>query len=250
MATAKAPRAATEPTPFVKECLYVAFDIEKAGCRFEHHLLAVGACVATLADGVIAKRTWAILPQEGRDWEPRCIYEFWYQHPRVLERIAKEGKPLKEQMHSLLEWIRAIEAKYPDDQYNIVYLSDNPNYDLGQLDYYFCSETGEAPLRSRGPKMYRWVEDPSERLDALCLSSLKREVLRDIAPEHDHWPENDAQMIFWQHVLAMACSKLIARDGVTLHQAEETLLDTCSAKRAEARGTTPARALLDLARLS
>jgi hypothetical protein len=219
MATVPAPSP-----PAQKQTVYLSLDIEKGGNTFDHPLLAVGVCVADFTKGVSKKRTWCCLQRPGQSFELRCIYEFWCKYPEVLRRIDVEGKPLEEQMKSFSEFLHQLDAQFPSEQYNVVLISDNPSFDIEHLDHYFCEITKEVPIRYSRANKYRSVEDPSERLEALDMWKEEGELLKSVPfVNHDHYPENDAEKIFWQHVLAMAAGNLLKKDGMTLAKVKEQL---------------------------
>jgi len=178
-----------------KKTVLLVIDIEKGGNRLDHPLLAIGFCLGDLDRGVIEKRTWCCRPQPGQAWEMRCVYEFWCKHPDVMRRIDVEGKPLREQMTSIAEYLASVDARFPTATHNVVVVSDNPSFDIGHFDYYFCGALpDQPPLHYSRANEYRTVEDPSERLEALHMWGAERTLLETLA-KHDHWPDNDAEKV-------------------------------------------------------
>jgi hypothetical protein len=49
-------------------------------------------------------------------------------------------------------------------------------------------------------------------------------VEKKFLANHDHYPENDAEKIFWQHVVAVAATNLLKVRGNTLEDVQVILL--------------------------
>lgn len=219
-----------------KKQIYMALDIEKGGNTYDHPLLAVGICIGDLEKGTLKKRTWCCRQKPGQEFELRCIYEFWYKYPLILKRIDEESLPLDDQMHAFAQFLYDIDKEYPEDQYTITLLSDNPSFDIEHLDYYLCTITKTLPVRYSRNNKYRSVDDPSERLSALDMWTVESEVLKNVV-NHDHYPENDAEKIFFQHVLALAASNMLKKEGTTLKDVKKKLLLDFTDDPAIIRGT-------------
>jgi hypothetical protein len=151
----------------MKEPIFLAIDIEKAGNTYQHALLAVGFCVGDFTTGVLEKHTWCCRP-EG-DFELLRIYELWSKNLSVLERIDKESKPLQVQMNNIARFLHEFDRHYPPEIYEVTILSHDPAFVIGHFDHHFCTKTGELPLRYSRANKYHSVEDPYGRLEVLRL---------------------------------------------------------------------------------
>jgi hypothetical protein len=194
-----------------KKTVYLVFDIETAGKDLHHSFLAVGMCYGDFEKGVICDEVLAVNDGKGINFEPRCLYEFWSKHLDVLKALEKAGKPIDLQMDRLRDWLSWFDNEYKD--YNVKILSDNPAFDIARLDHHFVRESRGHSVRYSRSGIYRSIEDPSERLEALLLTETANKIIPDLIPNYvPHNPSSDAQYIFWQHVIASAATNML-RDG-------------------------------------
>lgn len=190
----------TFETPQNSEKIYVSIDIEKAGKEYDDALLAVGlvAVKVELVEGkedeVIAKETVCFPVPPIYKFEIRCWNEFWNhpEHPLldVLEKIRQNAEKTEEDAaKKVIKFLDDIEAKYPKNQ--ITFVTDNALFDLGGLEYVLRKHGKITPIRYTKDSVYRWIVDPSERLEILGLYKEVKEIVNKHV-KHDHWPENDA----------------------------------------------------------
>lgn len=178
--------------------MYCALDIEKAGAKFEHKVLAVSFVVGYKSRFEIAKKITVCFPvPEEKDFEKRCLEEFWSpdEMQSILNRIRKEAcKTEEEAVNKIDAFLNEIEEQWPDNE--IEFISDNPSFDVGTVDYLLWIHKNRLPMRYTSKGRYRWVSDPSERLYALGKSKEVKDKISKTVVKHDHWPENDATFIY------------------------------------------------------
>jgi hypothetical protein len=210
---------------------YLSIDIESVGDRFDHSVIAIGACFGPV-DGSwprakLVKFRANLKPLPGDTQDPRCMQEFWStQAPDVYQEITAKAEDAAIAMNKFLLFCQQLVALYEDDpnsQGKIEIVTDCPDLypcpppsfladlmswldsDLGRLHYLgeVATKTWPTPIRSLGkPNARHGQVDPGERLDALgqwgaCEAWIKRNVPGVV---HDHRPENDAEHSYYQMV--------------------------------------------------
>jgi hypothetical protein len=186
------------PTPCnPKQRAYVAFDIESAGSDLDRPVLAVGVCHGTnLID--YGKRRWCIEFQRAQI-EKRCMDEFWSKHEDILQTIEKEARNPYIVWKQIARFIDDLETLYPRETHDIIFVSDNPAFDIALIDRNLKSMVDRLPLRYTKDGMYRTISDPSEQRRWFP----KRKELDEFVKEnsiHDHLPDNDAEQIYLMQV--------------------------------------------------
>jgi len=199
-----------EDTPQPQK-VYLAIDIEKGGdSQSAHPLLAIGVCLGSggREPRVLEKRTWCLSPFPGQTMCPRCVAEFWSEFPALLERIRAEAVEPLAGLASFDEWLTGLHARYAPA--SIELLSDNPAYDIGTLDGVLSARgIRTLPVRYLGDGAYRSIGDPSEMVKGQGTKA-KVGTWAGARADHDHWPENDAEYIYWQYIGARAVRDQLA----------------------------------------
>jgi hypothetical protein len=186
--------------------IFIAFDIEHTG----ETLLAIGMCVGNEKGHVLQKKRinvrvkWPDSESLG-DFDNRCWSEFWSKQPQSLITTLQTGAvSLKDAMDALVSWLNELEILYPSRDYKIKFLSDNPSFDIGNLDWYLKTQCGRRALRYSSDGTYRAVENPDDMLDMFPKEQVQRKLdaIRALVV-HDHDPSNDAEFIYRQYLAAL-----------------------------------------------
>lgn len=77
--------------------LVLAFDIERSGCRSEHHTIGIGV---SIVDAEFTELESMFLPGyiEGHtNFEKQCMDQFWSKNPEVREKLRYTGQKTMEQ---------------------------------------------------------------------------------------------------------------------------------------------------------
>lgn len=194
--------------------LYVSVDIEKAGESYDHALLAVAICIGTLESGIISTKTW-YMSTKGQQVCLQSICDDWAPtRLDLLDTIAKEGKPLEEQMFSIYDYMNEVATKAKG--YDMVLLSDNPSVVFGHLDYHFrLAQVGKGEclypfgktLDNRSPASV----NPVDRKRCLGIHDEVSTLLYLVdAPTLPRTPSGHAITLFW--MLAITESAIRIRD--------------------------------------
>lgn len=173
--------------------LYLAIDIEKSGDRFIDKILMIGCCLGDLNGIVIETKAFCGVVPSLSEFDKKCYDEFWIKHLDVLERIKTNSQP--NMIVNFMDYYYDLEKRFPDSKIKLV--SDNPAYDLSNIDVQLMNHGYVYPIRYSKNGGYRGVSDPSEMLNALSLSiqsTINKTVDDQIT--HDHWAENDAKSIY------------------------------------------------------
>lgn len=195
--------------------MYVALDIESFGPRLDDPVVAIGYVVGD-ESGHIKESGVICIEADVKQIEQQCYDQFWVHQQALLKRIQEHAIPSPDAWFTFKEWIDGLETKYPDD--TIIFLSDNPVYDIGKLDFHLYMYTQRAPLRYTTLLKYRSIEDPSEQLEGWsraaakcsCAVDFVRRTSPNGATKDDttsrvkspttmimsHWPEDDARQIY------------------------------------------------------
>lgn len=180
--------------------LYVAFDVEKKGAKFEHPIIQIGVAYTNSLD--VAPRTASFcFDYPGAPFEKRCYDEFWVKNLDILKRIQKEAKPAKAEWERFVDFLNALEKEHS----KIKILSDNPAYDIEAIDWHLDKECGRAGIRYTSTGKYRPVIDSSEMVKGLSKSvrdAIQAKV--DKAIQHTHWAPDDAQGILLHYLLTQS----------------------------------------------
>jgi hypothetical protein len=179
---------------------YLPIDIEAGGKNPAlHPLVAVGTCFYG-PFGLKEKRLF-VFAFDVRDFEPRCVSEFWSKHPDKLQFF--QDYPTKSTLQDFVDYVDALDTKYA----NLTLVTDNPAFDIGFLNaklsprnlqypcvggYRIPIDTNSflwAMLVKKDPKKYvakgHWVSD----------SDVLQEFGIALTSVHDHRPDNDAEWI-------------------------------------------------------
>ncbi len=170
---------------------YIAIDIEKAGKRLDDAILAIGICIGDDKGTVYEKKLWCLKMPEGKDFEKRCYSEFWTKNMDVLNLIKSQEQDIAEVMKEFAEFIDGLEERF----HRYTFVSDNPAFDIGHLDYYLQTYADRSPLRYTKQGQYRKISDPSEQINMLInKENIYNKIDKMIT--HDHNPMNDAEYIY------------------------------------------------------
>lgn len=183
----------------------VAVDIEKCGALYIHPVVSVGFYVADSENGQELSRhrfnikvSWP----DGRtfgDFEARCWIDFWSKQPvEIIEGCKENALPPEQAWKQIGKFIDSLEKSYPND--NIKFLSDNPSFDIANIDYNLEKYTGRSPMRYSSTGKYRSVVAADDMFDMIpkTQKSIAMEEINSVV-SHDHNPVNDAHHIFLQY---------------------------------------------------
>lgn len=199
-----------------KKKAVMAIDIEARGQGvLSHGIVSIGVCIGhPYQQKVFYKNRFDILPMENQKMEPRCWSEFWINHQDKLGRMQKYAKPAQEQIKAF----RRLIDKW-DSTHDLYIIADNPAFDFGMIDTYLdlfqeptLSYKKVAQTTHNTLKLsYRPLHDCDNYargyfnfgFDKPYVSN--KNIIRILglnldASDHDHMPENDAELMYKVHV--------------------------------------------------
>jgi hypothetical protein len=196
--------------------ILVSVDIEKAGCLIaKHPVISVGFSVGDTNGRLFSQRkfnvsvNWFQKDSEGNvtnygDFEKRCVDEFWSKLPQsTIEKCLTNPEPLPAESAwiAIGAWIDFLEELYPIGEYEIKFVSDNPSFDIGNIDYCLERYAGRIPMRYTSKGKYRSIVTSDDMLYMLPTKALVEAKERiDNQVTHDHDCVNDSYNIMLQYV--------------------------------------------------
>lgn len=106
-------------TKMNKDTHYLSIDIESVGDRFDHSVIAIGACFGPV-DGSwprdkLIKFRGNLEPLPGDTQDQLCIQEFWSKFPDVYAEIVTNAEAADVVMTKFLLFCQQLVALYEDD---------------------------------------------------------------------------------------------------------------------------------------
>lgn len=171
-----------------KRTIFLSIDLEVSGPHLSNGIVSCGLCL-----GEWTKEKTNVLENFRVDFDttniifdPDCKARFWDKNPHLLEAFAKNALPPKEALGKLTKWFNAVDMSYPNDEFNLILVTDRPSLDVAMLNnelHMFC---GRRPVDYGPNGEYRSIFVPD---DAIFLDTLPWPTIN---VKHDHFPENDA----------------------------------------------------------
>lgn len=195
---------------------FVAIDIETRGdSGRKNGIVSVGLAKMPANGTGVIKLRFDLAPLPGQHFEQRCLDEFWHKNEAMRALLAK----LTAQPLPALEGIAAFRAAIdaiPDP----IFLSDNPAFDFGIINYYL--DLADLPsLRYDATRTkYRSVYDTNgyargaARLTYATRGTNDAAIAKQLgavdAPNeelmHNHDPADDAEYILLHHLAIVKAS--------------------------------------------
>jgi len=204
-----------------REIICVAVDIEKTGDRLlADRIISVGLHVGTKYGETKKYKKFNFLVEwfdlkakTNGDFDPICVDEFWSkQSKEVIRQCQENPEPLERVAgwKAFRKYIDDLEDEFPNEQYKIVFLTDNASFDIASIDRELEQYGGFKLLRRthRNYKNFRHNFRSVIAADDMfkMLSDLQQETCQakiDAVVKHDHNSLNDAHCIYLQYVEAM-----------------------------------------------
>lgn len=241
--------------------LLIAFDVECTGGNLaKHALVEIGAVAGFFVPGedkrkrvpIEIERTFetTMAIPEGREWEEKCVREFWENPSRPEYEALKAKKAAIDRceispesgMKQFVSWVRwTVDTLVKGDASRMRFVSDNAAYDAAWIGVYLGQYANHEPLTTFFDGRFQAVVDTSSyhqglsRIDHAREREIKREkgkysedrecrailgIPDDVKPTavHDHRAVHDAQEILEQHVIIL---------GYMLQERKHSVQQTC-----------------------
>lgn len=195
--------------------MYISVDIEKYGDTFVDKIGMIGTCLGDGNGKVIERRAFCAPVPPPSEFQPRCWNSFWVHFPDILKRIQEESVASPSVVSRFDAYLADVEQRFgpwlpreahtPPPARRLVLISDNPAYDLTQIDVARSREYGATWSVRYSPgehHVYLSVEDPSTAYDALPREqqAIVDAYLKQHAPPHTHWAVDDAERMYHQYI--------------------------------------------------
>lgn len=210
-----------------KKTLFCAFDVETSGQNFvKHSIIAIGAsCIDETGQELF--HLFIPLLTQSIVFEDKTWNEFWQYHQDKLENFKytgsnKDDMVKAEGIKTFQTFRRNVEKYAYENDYKLVFCSDNPVFDGGFINYYINMYTNDLPIPYTASKLI--FSDQFKKLEQSYSSfhdveSFQRALLMSIGStldvgnksiyiaknwssvlptkqkQHDHHPSNDAYTI-------------------------------------------------------
>jgi len=113
---------------------YLGIDVETTGQFFNKNaMIALGCSIMDEQSNELETFTCFMSIPDDREWEQRCVDEFWSKQKTELYKIEKQMKDPKQEMIRFSEWIGAMDLKYGE---NLIIVSNFCAFDIAWVDYY------------------------------------------------------------------------------------------------------------------
>lgn len=197
----------TESVKQKLQTILIGVDIEKTGkMLMKHPVVSIGFAVCNdMAELIDSRRinfavNWK--PEsEGGDFEDRCWTEFWSTLPHsIIDACKVDAHTQEEGWRSVAVWLDSLEQIYPPEQYKIMFINDNPSFDIANIDYNLDRFVNRPPMRYTSTGQYRTittVDDAFYMLPKQAIGQMKQDINKVV--KHDHNPVNDAHFMCQQY---------------------------------------------------
>ena len=193
-----------------KQKIYIAYHIEKAGCKIQAYpVVSVGFAIADDIDIIIKHRfniavKWyevhADLQVDYGDFEKKTVDEYWNRIPIDTVPLRANAQSPAEAWAEIAEFIDNLEVDYPES--DIIFLTNN-SFDSSSIDYYLEFYTGRDPMRFSTKGTCRKVinaNDMFEMIPDFEQEKAKKAIADRV--EHENDTVNDAHYIYEQYIYA------------------------------------------------
>jgi inhibitor of KinA sporulation pathway (predicted exonuclease) len=199
---------------------YFAIDVETTGQFItKNAMIAFGCTIMDQEMKEVEKFSSYLRIPEDRNWEDRCVNEFWSKQPNTLDYIKKHMKNPRIEMMRFSDWMDDMDIKYGS---TMIVLSDFAMYDIAWINLYLDLFTDRwalyymlAPKENwkDGEKVYWfrriWTTDSvyhgalmNQNPDKYIQWNLEKELnIQNDKWTNDHDPLNDARNIAANYIL-------------------------------------------------
>lgn len=188
-----------------KDIEIFSIDIETSGCNLiSNGIISIGYCLGDVSGNVVEKERISFC-LENMVFEQRCYDEFWSKNYDILHVLQLEAKPILQQIKKFADKLDEFDSKY-----DLRIISDNKDFDLAFINYYFAKYLDRKPINYKfGSNEYRPTYDTDSysrgvmqmNYDNIWTSdkTLMEKFNFNIECIHSHYPDDDAEYIYKYH---------------------------------------------------
>jgi DNA polymerase III epsilon subunit-like protein len=183
----------------------LALDIETTGANLIHNaMIAIGFCLGDPLGNVIEKGRFCFAMEKHHVYEKRALTEFWDHHKDILEIITKEARPIESEIKRFADILDGFDKKY-----DLRIITDNPQFDVGFINYYFAKYLNRNPISYKFGTIYRPIYDTDSYSRGVLKMGYKSMWTDDkfisekfqlqVTAKPTHLPDDDAEYIYKFH---------------------------------------------------
>lgn len=199
--------------------IFVAIDLEAIS---NTKICAIGVVVGNNDGVTLEKREWWLDAKVEKDprctEEPdkcmcsscRCKREFWDKHPELVKHMEENKMDEEKAVKEFVQCYDTIAERFGVQEENIQLVTDNPEFDFGLLNTYVKKYCNRDPLRYTTKGRYRSIQDKADFLWDLGIGKKVDLAVGEIQ-EHNHFPSNDAEHNYLQHLIALETLDVIKK---------------------------------------
>jgi hypothetical protein len=158
----------------------------------------------------LVKREWSIKLKDGTKFDLHKS-EFWDKYPKLLKYIEATSLPENIQIKDFVNTFDGVSKYFNFPEEKITIVSNNPEYDFGQLSTYIKEHCRRDPLRYTTTGKYRSIKDIGEALRPLGIHNIVKKNASEIQT-HDHSAPNDAEHICMVHLIGVEVINAIKKE--------------------------------------
>lgn len=210
--------------------VYVAINIKKAGDTLLHPIVEIGVAIGTKNEKPVVKKRWSIecnakteqavleplhdLWQiEYKDRRDHFQREFWQKEaPSLWDDIQNDPatRPAHKVYPEIAEYLSELYSQHADQE--VVWLSGNPAFDLGHLDFWLIGSGARLAGCAVDAKLNQ-VSNPHERLKGMSSYQIEEvQKVREEAAKKAAWckgrSDSDAE---WLLLTQLAIDEVAGR---------------------------------------
>jgi hypothetical protein len=189
---------------------FLCIDIETSGPYVtQNEIIAIGTCYINSENESIIEIKRFTFDYSDEKFNEQTYAEFWQHHQDKLA-VFKNDK--KSTINHFADYVDTLQTNEKD----LIIISDNPQFDIGFINYYYETILKRKPLcYTKNGKYqlivdqntYLWAMLPEQKSPWVLDATINKKYNLQVIYQSDHYPENDATNICWMLIKAIQHNK-------------------------------------------